>query len=394
MGPSVQADMGMPTDLYPRQKAPIVTGKPVYQAPEKKGFFEKLGSGAMEYLGDPTNRARLAAAFNTMRLNPDPNIARMAQSQIETQQALDLLGKQGNRTADALEAAAKSEANPTRKAQLIAAAETVRSNPSLAKEAAKLLFQKETFGVTPIEVVGPDGQRRLIQVSSFGTAQDVELPAGYRPKKDVERIDTGTEIIFVDTETNLPIMSVPKQVGEAAEEQAAGTARGKASAESQAQLTSLQDSATQAKELISSLLGEPVEVDGKIQYLGTKGLREATGKYLGQLDPESVTGATVLSQEAIDTIPIINQLQGKTFLQAFESLKGGGQITEVEGKKAEQAIARLSRVQSTEAFVEALLDLYEVIETAEKRALEKAGKQSDQNLSVQEQADQIIAGGK
>lgn len=394
MGPSVQADMGMPTDLYPRQKAPIVTGKPVYQAPEKKGFFEKLGSGAMEYLGDPTNRARLAAAFNTMRLNPDPNIARMAQSQIETQQALDLLGKQGNRTADALEAAAKSEANSTRKAQLIAAAETVRSNPSLAKEAAKLLFQKETFGVTPIEVIGPDGQRRLIQVSSSGAVQDVELPEGFQPKKDVERVDTGTEIIFVDTETNLPLLSVPKQVGAAAEAQAAGTERGKASAKSQEQLPSLQDSARQAKELISSLLGKPIDVDGKMQYLGTKGLQESTGKYLGQLDPETLAGATVLSQEAIDTIPIINQLQGKTFLQAFESLKGGGQITEVEGKKAEQAIGRLSRVQSTEAFVEALLDLYEVIETAEKRALEKAGKPGDENLSIQQQADEILAGGK
>lgn len=290
MGPSVQADMGIPTDLSPRQKAPIVTGKPVYQAPEKKGFFERLGSGAMEYLGDPTNRARLAAAFNTMRLNPDPNIARMAQSQIENQQALDLLGKQGNKTANALKAAAEREANPTRKAQLLAAAETVKNNPLLAKEAAKLLFQRETFGVTPIEVVGPNGQRRLIQVSSSGTAQDVELPEGFQPRRDIERVDTGTEIIFLDTETNLPIMRVPKEVGRAAQEQAAGTARGKEAAIAEAQLPAMLDSARQAKELISSLLGKPVLVDGETKYVGTKGLQESTGKYLGQLDPETLAG--------------------------------------------------------------------------------------------------------
>jgi hypothetical protein len=124
MGPSVQADMGMPTDLYPRQKAPIVTGKPVYQAPEKKGFFEKLGSGAMEYLGDPTNRARLAAAFNTMRLNPDPNIARMAQSQIETQQALDLLKGQGTRTAEWLKSVGREDL-----------AQLVLQQPAMAKTA-------------------------------------------------------------------------------------------------------------------------------------------------------------------------------------------------------------------------------------------------------------------
>ena len=131
MGPSVQADMGIPTDLYPRQKAPIVTGKPVYEAPEKKGFFERLGSGAMEYLGDPTNRARLAAAFNTMRLNPDPNIARMAQSQIETQQALDLLKGQGTRTAEWLKSVGREDL-----------AQLVLQQPAMAKTAVAEALKK------------------------------------------------------------------------------------------------------------------------------------------------------------------------------------------------------------------------------------------------------------
>lgn len=124
MGPSVQADMGIPTDLSQRSIAPVVTGKPVYQATEKKGFFERLGSGAMEYLGDPTNRARLAAAFNTMRLNPDPNIARMAQSQIENQQALDLLAKQGNKTAEWLKSVGREDL-----------AKLVAEQPQMAKSA-------------------------------------------------------------------------------------------------------------------------------------------------------------------------------------------------------------------------------------------------------------------
>lgn len=50
-------------------------------------------------------------------------------------------------------------------------------------------------------------------------------------------------------------------------------------------------------------------------------------------------------------------LQGGNFLQAFESLKGGGQITEVEGTKAEQAFARLSRAQSPQEFRAALRDV-------------------------------------
>jgi hypothetical protein len=38
----------------------------------------------------------------------------------------------------------------------------------------------------------------------------------------------------------------------------------------------------------------------------------------------------------------IDQIAGQAFLQAFESLKGGGQITEIEGKQATAAITRLT----------------------------------------------------
>ncbi len=37
---------------------------------------------------------------------------------------------------------------------------------------------------------------------------------------------------------------------------------------------------------------------------------------------------------------MLDQVQGGAFLQAFESLKGGGQITQIEGEKATQAIVR------------------------------------------------------
>jgi hypothetical protein len=58
----------------------------------------------------------------------------------------------------------------------------------------------------------------------------------------------------------------------------------------------------------------------------------------------------------------INQLLGDTFLAAFESLKGGGQITEVEGKKAQQAKARLddARIGFPE-YVAALKDFHDAI---------------------------------
>ena len=50
----------------------------------------------------------------------------------------------------------------------------------------------------------------------------------------------------------------------------------------------------------------------------------------------------------------IDQIKGGAFLQAFESLKGGGQITELEGQKAEAAQSRLNTAQREEDFRDAL----------------------------------------
>lgn len=72
----------------------------------------------------------------------------------------------------------------------------------------------------------------------------------------------------------------------------------------------------------------------------------------------------------------IEQLQGKVFLEAFESLKGGGAITQIEGDKAERAIARLQRTQSPEAYKEALAELRGVVESGMKRARERANNAS------------------
>lgn len=67
-----------------------------------------------------------------------------------------------------------------------------------------------------------------------------------------------------------------------------------------------------------------------------------------------------------------SQVEGQTFLQAFNMLKGAGAITEAEGSKATGAIGRLKRAQSTEDYQAALDDLNDVLkkglETARKKA--------------------------
>lgn len=97
----------------------------------------------------------------------------------------------------------------------------------------------------------------------------------------------------------------------------------------------------------------------------------ATGTGLSsKLDPRNYIAGT----DAADFGIMNKQLVGKTFLEAFESLKGGGAITEVEGKKATDAIARLDVAQSDEAYLEALQDLKGVITRGMETARKKAGQ--------------------
>jgi hypothetical protein len=72
-------------------------------------------------------------------------------------------------------------------------------------------------------------------------------------------------------------------------------------------------------------------------------------------------------------VALVNQMRGKAFLEAFDKLRGGGQITQVEGEKATQAIARLDRAQSDKDFETALDDLADIIKAGRRKAYRDAG---------------------
>ena len=82
--------------------------------------------------------------------------------------------------------------------------------------------------------------------------------------------------------------------------------------------------------------------------------------------------ALVWGSNAAGADAILKQIGGRAFLQAFESLKGGGQITEIEGQKATEAVARLSTAQSERDFKVAMDDLRDVLQNGVRRAYESA----------------------
>jgi hypothetical protein len=145
---------------------------------------------------------------------------------------------------------------------------------------------------------------------------------------------------------------------QAAIEQAAGTAAAKGTAEAR----------LEAQQNLPRVIQESNNTIGLIDMaLNHPGRTTATGAS-SRLDPRNFVPGT----DARDFQVLLDQIKGGTFLQAFQSLKGGGAITETEGRKAEQAIARLDTAQSEEAFVQSLQELRQIAQDAIGRAERKA----------------------
>lgn len=95
------------------------------------------------------------------------------------------------------------------------------------------------------------------------------------------------------------------------------------------------------------------------------------GKYQGLIPVNTIGGAIVYNRGEADLIQVIDNLENSVFLEAFQTLKGGGQITELEGEKAQRAIVNLSRNRSRAEFLQALNDYKEVINNGLARAKNK-----------------------
>jgi hypothetical protein len=70
----------------------------------------------------------------------------------------------------------------------------------------------------------------------------------------------------------------------------------------------------------------------------------------------------------------LDEILGGAFMEAFNTLKGGGQITEKEGEKATAAITRMSTMQSEAEFKKAARDFQNVIKEGIRKTEAKMAK--------------------
>lgn len=152
----------------------------------------------------------------------------------------------------------------------------------------------------------------------------------------------------------LPAAQDPTLAGQRAEQTAAGTATGQAQAQAQLGLPQYESIANETLKRIDELITHP-------------GMRGAVGA-----PSPGKAMAFVPGTEQSNFMSLLNSIKGRQFLEAFESLKGGGQITEVEGQKATQAISDMSTAQSEEAFVRSANQFRNIVQRGLERARNKA----------------------
>lgn len=208
--------------------------------------------------------------------------------------------------------------------------------------------------LTPVYGTDAQGNTVLLQPGDDGSAVQTKLPAGVKISAGVDKIDAGTEWILTDKRTGQVVGRQAKDIAGAEGQKI----EGKAAAEAKIDLPGAIAQGEQALKTIQQARHHP----GRYQFGATGG---------GTSLP--IIGDGIPGTKGRDFVGVVEQIKGKAFLEAYSSLKGGGAISEPEGAKATQAIARLDRAQTKEGFDAALDDLEQIITSGIERAKRKAG---------------------
>lgn len=213
---------------------------------------------------------------------------------------------------------------------------------------------KSEYGLNPIWTKDAQGNPVLFQPGKDGSINQMKFPEGYTPTPSVTGVDLGTEIQGRDKYGN-PVYSQPKNLSGAEEQKALGKGRGEAEITAKNALPAAQQAATDVAGQVDRLKNDP-----------------SLSSVLGPIDSRTPN----LSAGSNRVQAYIDQLAGGAFLQARTLLKGGGQITDFEGRKAEQAYIRLNQAQSPEDFKSALDDFNDAVQAGLAKLSSQASGQS------------------
>jgi hypothetical protein len=226
----------------------------------------------------------------------------------------------------------------------------------LALQKYGLEMQKLAAGVDKTSLQGvwgtdAQGKNVYLQPTTSGKFVQAQAPEGVTLTPGIKTVDQATGTAIIDAKSGQGQGFIPKDIAGAESAKAVGKSQGEA-------LSNLPTDIKNADETVS-------QID---QLLANPGLDAIVGT-VDQYRP-----AWTLGTEGKDALARYNQLKGRAFLQAYGILRGGGQITEVEGAKAQDAMARMDRAQDESTFRTALEDFRDAVKTGVEKMRERAGQ--------------------
>lgn len=229
------------------------------------------------------------------------------------------------------------------------------------------------YGLNPIYGTDPEtGATILGTLGKDGSFKKIDT-GGVQISTGVDKVDLGTHWGLLDKRSGQMVGSMPKENYQESYDRGAGAAQGKADVEA----------AVSAPQDLQTAMDTVRLVD---ELMANRGLKEIVGP-LDQYRPK-----WTMSAKGRDAYARLDQLEGKAFLAAFETLKGGGQITEVEGAKAQKAMARMDRAQDETEFIAALKDFRDAVETGVRKLQARVG-QGRPGATIQPPAGAPASGG-
>ena len=285
-------------------------------------------NGILSYITDPEKRAKLGLVLSSLASTPNAGVQQMLTNKIAGFEDT----RTQNKTAQWLVSKGRSDLAEAVAGGMISAKDAVTAAMQVPEEKGRVvdaaalrlqypgaIIEEGLYSIKPdgtISKVGGGGTN----INMPGTPAIGTIPPGYEVIKDA----SGNNVLRL-----IPGGPAATEAGLVANQNA-----------------SLAAAAGDSLSLIDSVLGDP-------------NLGAVTGMIQGRMPP--------VTQGGTDLVTKIDQMQGQAFLQAFQSLKGGGAITEREGQAALNAVARLQRVQSEEAFKASLQELRTIIERGKRR---------------------------
>ena len=260
----------------------------------------------------------------------------------------------------------------------------VSSYPSPSKDLSLRITDAQQSALEQIRMSGVEpakqlemAQKRKLAEQKISRGED--LPSDVRSYKYYQGLDPNQQQDFLNVKRDVyktglttdeqgNVIAMPGITGaktdiKAAESEgtALGKIRGTAEGEAIRDLPLIEENSNYAIKLIDDIIEHP----GLKSVVGAKNILSGAAPMLLGRDP-------VAGSDAADFKARLDQIKGKQFLEAFQSLKGGGHITEIEGEKATQAISRMKTSQSEKEFIAAAREFKGIVQQGMNRARNKA----------------------